>query len=91
MTSILLLNFQMIAIMKIEGELSIEQIEAMQFDKINERLLIQSTDGAYYAIRINEKEATVIIETMFARSKVDLRPYTVNYMQNGNIVYKFGK
>ena len=81
----------MIAIMKIEGELSVEHIDAMQFDKVNKQLLIQATDGAYYAVKVDEKEATTILETMFARSKVDLRPYIVNYMQNGSIVYKFNK
>lgn len=81
----------MIAIMKIEGELSVEQIEAMQFDKINKRLLIQATDGTYYVVQVNEIDATTIIETMFARSKIDLRNYTVHYFQNGRVVYKFNQ
>lgn len=77
--------------MKIEGELSIESIEAMQYDKINKKLLIQSTDGTYYMVDVNETEATTIFETMFARSKVDLRKYKVHYMVDGKVVYKFSK
>lgn len=63
----------MVVFMKVNGELSIDTIVAIQYNSQQKMLMLQSSDRSYYGFKMDESTATQMMETIFNRGKLDLR------------------